>query len=202
MHYPLAPHITVIALYAASFKILAPLNYISGMMIVRFATQSDAVMISHFAKQAFYDSYAWYNDEQDMAAYLSTNFTIAQVEEELNDPQTTYLLVLINDKLCGYAKLAWRNRPDVAYTDEKQLEIARFYADKNMIGQGIGKRMMKAGIDYALAGNAAIIWLYVWKENSRAIQFYTQWGFEIVSDWTFMLGKDLQHDYIMVKKIL
>jgi ribosomal protein S18 acetylase RimI-like enzyme len=170
-------------------------------MELRYATTTDAEKIGQFARQAFYDSYAWYNDEQDMSAYLSNNFTAAQIAADINDSQTVYLIVLENNALCGYAKLAWRNRPDVTITGEKQLEIARFYAGKQFIGKGVGKLMMEASIAYAAQHNATVVWLDVWKENKHAIQFYTKWGFEIVSDWTFMLGNDLQEDYIMAKQL-
>jgi ribosomal protein S18 acetylase RimI-like enzyme len=170
-------------------------------MELRYATIKDAEKLSQFARKAFYDSYAWYNDEQDMAAYLNDNFTTSKTEEDINHPQTIFYLVWNNNEVCGYVKLTWRNRPDIINTDEKQLEIARLYADKQFIGRGVGKLLMEATIDYAKQGNAECIWLDVWKENKRAIQFYTKWGFEIVSDWTFVLGNDQQEDYIMVKRL-
>jgi len=170
-------------------------------MELRYATIKDAKKLCQFARQAFYDSYAWYNDEQDMAAYLNGTFTIANIEEDIHNPQTKFILLWNNDELCGYVKLAWNNRPDVIHTGGKQLEIARLYAGKQFIGKGVGKLLMEASIDYAIQNNANCIWLDVWKENKRAIQFYTKWGFEIVNNWTFVLGNDKQDDYIMVKAI-
>jgi ribosomal protein S18 acetylase RimI-like enzyme len=171
-------------------------------MELRYATITDADKLCQFARQAFYDSYAWYNDEHNMATYLNDNFTVAKIVADINHPHTALLLVWDNDILCGYMKLLWSSRPDVANATGKQLEIARLYADKQLIGKGVGKLLMEAAIDFAKKGNADIIWLDVWKENWRAIQFYTKWGFEIVSDWTFVLGKDKQEDYIMVKELV
>jgi ribosomal protein S18 acetylase RimI-like enzyme len=170
-------------------------------MELRYATIEDADKLCWFARQAFYDSYAWYNDEQDMAAYANEAFTIARTEEDINTPLTKLLLAWNNDELCGFAKLTWGNRLDAPDTTEKQLEIARLYVAKQFIGKGVGKLLMEASIDYARQGSADCIWLEVWQENKRAIQFYTKWGFEIVSDWTFILGKDKQEDYIMVKQL-
>ncbi len=170
-------------------------------MKLRYATIKDADELCQFARQAFYDTYASYNDEQDMAAYINEAFTIARTEEGINNPLTKFLLIWNNDELCGFTKLTWGNRPDAPNTTEKQLEIARFYVAKQFIGKGVGKLLMEASTDYAKQCNAACIWLQVWQENKRAIQFYTKWGFEIVSDWTFMLGNDKQEDYIMVKQL-
>jgi len=178
-----------------------PFSYIATLMELRYATQNDAEKLCRFARQAFYDSYAPYNDEHDMASYLNDAFTVAKIEAEINHPQTTFLLVWDNEVLCGYIKLVWGSRPDVANAAGTQLEIARLYADKQLIGQGVGRLLMEAAIDFAKKGNTDSIWLDVWKENWRALQFYTKWGFEIVGDWTFVLGKDKQEDYIMVKQL-
>ena len=170
-------------------------------MELRFATLNDAEKLCLFARQAFYDSYAWYNTEEDMVVYLDSSFSIDKIKTEINDPKATFVLAFDEHHVCGYIKLIWNERPDIPNIDEKQLEIARLYADKKLIGKGIGRLLMEAAIAFAKQVNAAIIWLDVWKENKRAIAFYTKWGFKIVSDWTFMLGKDLQEDYIMVKRL-
>jgi ribosomal protein S18 acetylase RimI-like enzyme len=41
----------------------------------------------------------------------------------------------------------------------------------------------------------------VWEKNERAIRFYTAWGFEKVGEHDFTLGKDVQHDWIMEKRM-
>ncbi len=43
------------------------------------------------------------------------------------------------------------------------------------------------------------LWLGVWKENSKAISFYKKWGFEIFDECDFVLGNDLQKDWLMKK---
>ena len=49
---------------------------------------------------------------------------------------------------------------------------------------------------------ATLIWLDVWKKNTRAINFYKYCGFQIKKEWIFQLGDDLQDDYIMEKNII
>ena len=170
-------------------------------MELSFATIEDADKLCQFARQSFYDTYSWYNDEQNMATYVNEAFTIAKVKEDINNPLTKFVLAWNNDKLCGYVKIGWGNRFDAPDTTEKQLEVARLYVDKSFIGQGVGKLLIIVAIEYARQNNADCIWLDVWKENERAIEFYGKSGFKIVSDWTFMLGNDKQDDYIMVKQL-
>src|SRR5690349_19050965 len=113
-------------------------------MELRYATIADADELCWFARQAFYDSHAWYNDEQDMAAYANGAFTIARTEEDILNPQIRFLLAWNNDELCGITKLTWDNRLDAPNTTEKQLEITRFYVAKQVIGTGVGKLLMEA----------------------------------------------------------
>jgi ribosomal protein S18 acetylase RimI-like enzyme len=52
-------------------------------------------------------------------------------------------------------------------------------------------------IEQARAWGADVLWLAVWRENPRAIAFYTRRGFTPVGETTFVLGSDLQHDVVM-----
>jgi ribosomal protein S18 acetylase RimI-like enzyme len=81
------------------------------------------------------------------------------------------------------------------------MEIARIYAMKQMIGKGAGKILMQSSIDIAKEKNKAVIWLGVWEKNQRAIDFYTKWGFEKFDETDFLLGSDVQRDWLMRKFI-
>jgi ribosomal protein S18 acetylase RimI-like enzyme len=43
--------------------------------------------------------------------------------------------------------------------------------------------------------------LGVWEHNPRALAFYKRWGFEIVGRQAFLLGQDLQQDFVMVRPV-
>jgi nucleoside-diphosphate-sugar epimerase len=45
------------------------------------------------------------------------------------------------------------------------------------------------------------VWLGVWKENAKALAFYTSFGFRIFGETDFILGNDLQKDWLMCKVI-
>ncbi len=46
-----------------------------------------------------------------------------------------------------------------------------------------------------------VIWLGVWKQNHSAISFYHKWGFEKFSTHQFILGDDVQTDWLMKKTL-
>lgn len=81
------------------------------------------------------------------------------------------------------------------------LEIARIYAVSSMIGKGIGSVLMEKSIEIAKEKEKKCVWLGVWQENQRAIDFYTRWGFEKFASHDFILGDDVQKDWLMKKMI-
>jgi ribosomal protein S18 acetylase RimI-like enzyme len=81
------------------------------------------------------------------------------------------------------------------------MEVARLYAMKHLIGKGAGKVLMQSGIEIAKEKNKEMIWLGVWEKNQRAIDFYTKWGFEKFDEADFLLGNDVQKDWLMRKHL-
>ncbi|HEY6977626.1 MAG TPA: GNAT family N-acetyltransferase [Chitinophagaceae bacterium] len=160
------------------------------------ATVNDVQTICKLALKTFYDTYERYNDPDDMKEYTGKSFNEEQIKNEILDADSIFLLVSVDMRPAGYSKLKWGNRPGVS-NNTRALEIARFYANKEFIGKGIGKLLMEECLTIAKKGQAETIWLDVWQQNTRAIKFYEKWGFKIVGDWFFILGKDKQDDYIM-----
>ena len=80
---------------------------------------------------------------------------------------------------------------------ESGFEISRFYVKSSFIRNGIGKALMKAVISFATERKQKFIWLGVWKYNQPAVLFYTSFGFEKIGEQDFLLGEDLQRDWVM-----
>jgi GNAT superfamily N-acetyltransferase len=171
---------------------------------VRRAAPDDAARLAEFGRQAFHDTFAADNRPEDMAAYLAATFGEAQQRAELLDPCSTYLVAerVGGDgaDLLGYARLRTGDAPDVVRTTPA-VEIARFYARRDMVGQGIGASLMGACLALARELGARAAWLGVWEHNVRAIAFYARWGFVDVGTCEFVLGTDVQTDRIMVRAI-
>ena len=127
---------------------------------------------------------------------MDTNFSKNVVEKEILDADTTYYLAYLKRELVGYVKLCESKKPE-GLTVGKTFEIARLYAVKNKIGSGVGKALMDHCIELAKKKKADTLWLGVWSQNQRAIQFYRKFGFEKFGDHTFMLGNDAQDDWLM-----
>jgi hypothetical protein len=84
---------------------------------------------------------------------------------------------------------------------DRAIEIARIYAVKSSI-ERCWQALMQKCIDFAMLKKHHTIWLGVWEHNQRAIDFYTRWGFEKFAEHDFILGNDVQKDWLMKKLLL
>ena len=170
---------------------------------VRRASVDDAARLAEFGRQAFHDTFAADNRPEDMAAYLDATFGEPQQRAELLDARATYLVAereaADGADMVGYARIGAGEPPEGIRAPA--VEIRRFYARRDTIGQGVGAALMTACLDHARALGAQGVWLGVWERNARAIAFYERWGFVDVGSCTFVLGEDVQTDRIMARAL-
>lgn len=171
----------------------------SGLQIRR-ATEQDAALIAEISRETFYDSFAAQNTVEDMERFMERQFTTELLMEEVTDDAHVFFLTFYEDIPAGYIKLKPGTHPEM--TDRlAALEICRFYARKPFIGKGIGKAMMKYALQYAEDNAFHTVWLGVWEHNQRAIGFYQSFGFQKFSEHDFVLGNDVQRDWLMRKEV-
>ncbi|HEY0930569.1 MAG TPA: GNAT family N-acetyltransferase [Gemmatimonas sp.] len=177
-------------------------------LTIRTATVDDAPAWSDFARRVFLDTFGPNNNPDDLAEYMRDAFTHEQQRGELEDPNNTCLLVECDDALAGYTLLrpGGYGKSDEP-TDERlvraarPLEIQRFYVDHAFHGRGIAQQMMMAALDHAASHSADVVWLGVWEHNPRAIRFYEKCGFFKAGAHRFRLGRDVQRDHVMMRRL-
>lgn len=167
---------------------------------IRLATEADAELIADLSRQTFYESFAEHNTKEDMDKFMNQQFTKEKLINEVNQPWQLFFLAYINNEPVGYVKLRDGTVP-VQLDIRSSLEIARIYAVRSKIGKGIGKKLMQTCHEIAKQKGKKTLWLGVWKQNQRAIDFYTAWGFEIFGEQEFILGNDVQTDWLMKKNL-
>lgn len=168
---------------------------------IRYAGPADAALVAELSRKTFFDTFASMNTKEDMELFLDTQFTIEKLVEEVSSPGNIFLLAFINNETAGYARLREDNNPE-QLRGLPTLEIARIYALSDFIGKGVGKALMEKSFAIAKEKNKKWVWLGVWKENHRAVQFYKKYGFEIFGEHDFVLGKDIQKDWLMKKELI
>ena len=120
--------------------------------------------------------------------------------KEVGAERNIFLLAYEVDEPVGYARMRENNIPPELGAD-RAIELARIYAVRSAIGQGVGRVLMQKCIDIAGEKKYPVIWLGVWEHNQRAIDFYSRWGFEKFADHDFILGNDVQKDWLMKRNV-
>jgi ribosomal protein S18 acetylase RimI-like enzyme len=167
---------------------------------LRHATKDDAALIAEISRQTFYETFAADNTNEDMDKFLKEQFTKGRLMLEVGARENIFLLAYCDDDVAGYVKLN-EGKTLEELKDISSIEIARLYVLKDFIGKGMGAELMQASIDIAMEKEKKIIWLGVWEKNERAIAFYTKWGFKKFGECDFLLGDDIQRDWLMKKAL-
>lgn len=150
--------------------------------------------------RTYYETFAHLNTPEDMAAYLDDAFNAEQLTKEFNDPNSSYFLLYADDSLAGYLKLNEApSQTDI--NDTESLEIERIYVLSEFQGAGLGRYLMEQAISIATERKKRYVWLGVWEKNEKAIRFYKKNGFYEIGTHTFVMGKDVQTDYVMRKDL-
>ncbi|MDK7159420.1 GNAT family N-acetyltransferase [Pauljensenia sp. UMB3104] len=193
--------------------------------MIRRATPTDAEALSHLSRTCFTQTFGHLYAPSDLEAFLDEAYSPTVLRTELNDPErATWLLfdepvdearaTLSSDDLpgtpeprdeaptssvsqapIGYVTAcpAHLPHPDVAPGDG---EVQRLYILQGHQGGGRGTALLRTALDWLERDGPRTIWIGVWSENYGAQRFYARHGFEIVGDYSFMVGDHADHELI------
>ena len=165
-------------------------------MHIRYGTTEDAKMLSELGARTFYDTFAKDNTPENIDAYIEKSFSPRLQFNELSQPDVVFLIAEVEGIPVGYAQFIL-NSKDESIQGTRALELRRIYAAQEYLGKGVGKELMLATLDEARRRGCDSVWLGVWEKNQRAIDFYKKWGFREVGTHKFLVGDDLQNDFVM-----
>jgi len=171
----------------------------SSSISLRNATRQDAELIADLSRETFYETFAPDNKPEDMQLFLDRQFTRGRLMLEVGRPDMEFILAYTGGEVAGYVKLRRGKAPD-ALGPVRALEIARLYVRQRCIGQKVGAALMAESLRRAREAGFEKVWLGVWEKNARAISFYEQWGFQRFGACDFLLGNDLQQDWLMSRE--
>jgi ribosomal protein S18 acetylase RimI-like enzyme len=166
----------------------------------RIASLLDASLIADMSRETFYESFAADNTKENMDKFMNERFTRELLMAEVGAPNNIFLVANFRGMPAGYVRLREDNNPP-ELQGLATMEIARIYSKKEFIGKGVGKALMERSIEVAKERGKQLIWLGVWEKNLLAINFYTKWGFSKFSEHPFVLGDDLQTDWLLKKTL-
>lgn len=169
-------------------------------IIINKASAEDLEIIQSLGIQTFSETFAEDNTEEAMKKYLEESFNTQKIKSELNNPDSHFYIAWEEDNPVGYLKVN-TGSAQTELKDDTSLEIERIYVKKSHHGKKVGQLLYNQALETAQQLKKSYLWLGVWEENLRALQFYRKNGFVEFNKHIFRLGEEEQTD-LMMKKIL
>ena len=170
-------------------------------IIIRIATAADAALIADLSRETFYNAFAIHNAKADMDKFMNEVFSREKLMAELNLPNDIFLLAYTADEVSGYVRMRDKNIPEISPGTDNIIEISRIYTASSEIGKGLGSALLKECLAIAKQKQRKYIWLGVWEKNDKAIRLYERFGFKRFGEHLFILGNDVQTDWLMMREV-
>lgn len=169
-------------------------------MKIKKCSLDDILELQKIYRQTFFETFSEQNSEENMRIFLDKAYSEEKLKSEIEDKESETFLAVENQKIFGVLKINTGNAETESGL-ENSLEIQRIYILKESKGLGIGTVFMNLAEKKARELGVSFIWLGVWEKNFPAQKFYTDKGFRRFSEHAFVLGDDIQTDFLMKKEL-
>ena len=156
------------------------------MITITPATIHDIKILTQVGHRSLLESHGHSAPAAVMQAYVTEKFTEAALEQELADPQNIFHIIWHNNQPAGYSKIIYR-QPLALIPQKNITKMERLYLLQEYYSLKLGRQLLQFNIELSRSQGEESMWLYVWKENERALRFYTKAGFKIIGDGWFRL---------------
>ena len=146
-------------------------------IVLRAATQADALRLGVLATQVFLDTYAFSGITEAIACEVREAFSTA-VFSGLVSRESTFITVAVCDEaLVGFAQTTVGTTQSLAPVGT-HAELDRLYVQEPFANRCIGARLLRNHEALALEHGVSVLWLSPWVGNQRALRFYAKHGYE------------------------
>lgn len=163
-------------------------NIKNEMISIDKAKAEDFQLLADIAKISFWESHGNSASEADINSYINEKYNYDVFKQELNDPKSIYHIIYYNGQPAGYSKIFLNVRHSNIQM-EKVTKLDRFYLLKEFYGLKLGLELFNFNIELSKQNNQDGMWLFVWKENHRAVSFYNKTGFKIIGSYDFKISE-------------
>jgi len=157
------------------------------MSSIEKAKPVDARLLAGIGAQSFIESHGHSASAVDIEKYKEEKFTEDVLYAELVNPENIYHIIYHDNIPAGYSKIILNaEHPNVSLQNVTKLE--RIYLLKQFYGLKLGQEFFNFNVELSKRNHQNGMWLFVWKENPRAINFYTKAGFKIIGSHDFKIS--------------
>jgi ribosomal protein S18 acetylase RimI-like enzyme len=173
-----------------------------GYMEIHFkkCLHDDLTTLQALSRRTYDVTFRHLNTPDNMKAYLDEAFSTEKLRGELQNEESAFYFLYADGTLAGYLKLN-ESGAQTDLNDPASLELERIYVSPEFQGKGLGGVLMDKALEIAGQRKKAYIWLGVWEKNGKAIAFYKKNGFFEAGKHTFVMGDDVQSDFVMRKDL-
>jgi ribosomal protein S18 acetylase RimI-like enzyme len=152
------------------------------------ATISDAATLAVVGFDSFKTAHGHSAPKKDIEQFMSQNFNQQNFIKELSNEKNQFYIIFYNEVVVGYTLVIF-NQKDTQISLENCAYLSRIYLLEAYYGLGLGNQLFDFIKDLCLQNNQSGIWLRVWVENQRAINFYKKQGFKIVGKSDYKISE-------------
>lgn len=156
------------------------------MMLIRQATVADAGLVAHLGRKSFLESHGHSASPKDIEFYVSTQLSVRVIRQELSNRKYIFHIIYYQRQPAGYSKIIFNELHTPLQPSVAKLE--RLYLLEGFHNLKLGLRLLKFLVILCRQKKQEGMWLFVWKENERAIGFYKQFGFEVAGTADFKIS--------------
>jgi ribosomal protein S18 acetylase RimI-like enzyme len=166
---------------------------------VRYGTPTDASLLADLGARTFC-TYCKNIPEKDLRYYLDRNFTPEKILSLLDDKDTAFLFLEMSGEPIGYALLC-NSKATNRLISSNYIQLEKLYLLEKWTGRRWGDFLMAQCLEHMEHRGFDGLRLTVWEQNTRAIRFYERWGFQKVGSQDFVVGTQIQKDFVFPKNI-
>ena len=158
------------------------------MNVITRATVHDASLLVRIGRASFMDSHGMSAPKQEIEEYVELKFNKSTFSEELLDELNHFYLIHHDQTPVGYSKMI-SDFPHQNIPFKNVAKLERLYVLKEFHHLKLGYELLSFNIEKSKKHSQAGMWLYVWTENTKAFNFYTKMGFEIIGNHDFKISE-------------
>ena len=152
------------------------------------ASEKDFKLLAGIGKKTFIESHGESADKKEIDTYVNEKNSCDFFQHELADSKNIYHIIYYNEIPAGYSKIIL-NSPHENIPALHVTKLERLYLLKEFYELKLGLGLFKFNVELSKKNNQAGMWLFTWKQNVRAINFYLKNGFKIIGSYDFKLSE-------------
>jgi ribosomal protein S18 acetylase RimI-like enzyme len=159
------------------------------MVVIVKATEDHTGLLSELSNLTFVESHGHSAAAEDINNFIAEKYNPAILKKELQDMKNIFHILYYNNKVAGFSKIIL-NFPHTNCNIDNVAKLERIYLLKEFYNLHLGQQLLDFNINLIKENNQAGVWLFVWQENERAINFYIKNGFVVIGSFEYKISEN------------